>query len=114
MTHSSTPARTAGTDRAKYDAYLRGLQDGILQGALMMMQPADKNAFRKREIASRLREYAHHAAALQKGRKYMRYWPKVMPGGWPIPPTIPPNDESTYWPEADGWPCPPPALRGGQ
>lgn len=78
------------------------------------MKPDEKNkgAFRRREIAERLIEYARNAYELRRTRKYDEYWPKEMPGGWPIPPTIPSNDENTYWPEVNGWPCPPPELRG--
>lgn len=111
MTHSNTPANGGPTERALYDAWLAGLRQGIMQGALMMLTPADKAKFRKQDIARRKSEMAHSAATLQKGRKHMRYWPKIMPGGWPIPPEVP-GDESTFWPEVDGWPCPPPALRG--
>lgn len=75
------------------------------------MTPDEKNrdAFRRNQIESVLREYAGNARDLFTARKYGRYWPEVMPGGWPLPPEYP-GDE--LWPEVDGWPCPPPALRG--
>jgi hypothetical protein len=41
-----------------------------------------------------------------------RYWPAVMPGGWPLPPELPSDNPDDWWPEIDGWPCPPPELRG--
>jgi hypothetical protein len=95
-------------------AYSAGLQRGKIVGALSVMLPDEKNRgeFRRKEIAARLCEYANNHTELWRERKYVRFWPKTMPGGWPIPPTIPADDESTYWPEVDGWPCPPPALRG--
>lgn len=116
MTDSSTPNTRTTARRALYDAYLEGLREGIARGALMMMLPEEKNRgeFRRNEIDRRMREYAHNHDELWRDRKYTRFWPKIMPGGWPIPPTIPSADESTYWPEHDGWPCPPPALRQAQ
>ena len=121
MANSNTPANGGSTDTGLRDAriagwaYLAGLERGRILGALQVMTPDEKNrgAFRRREISERLREYANNAQERIAGRKYMRYWPTIMPGGWPIPPEIPDDDESTWWPEVDGWPCPPPALRGG-
>lgn len=91
------------------------MRRGILVGAAMMLTPDEKNKgeFRRQEMATRMREYAFNADALHTGRKHMRFWPTLMPGGWPLPPTVPSDDESTWWPEVDGWPCPPPELRGG-
>lgn len=96
------------------DAYRQGWLTGMLRGSIMALTPDDKNkgAFRQAEIADRLTEYAANAVQLRAGRKYARFWPKEMPGGWPIPPIVPSDDESSWWPEIDGWPCPPPALRG--
>lgn len=117
MTDSSTAASAGPTEhdtRVAGWAYLAGLERGKILGALAVMSPDEKNkgAFRRREIADRLSEYARNAYELRRTRKHTQYWPKEMPGGWPIPPTIPSDDESTYWPEVNGWPCPPPELRG--
>lgn len=94
---------------------MAGLEAGISQGVIRAMTPDEKNrgAFRRNQIESVLREYADNAAALIAGRKYARYWPDVMPGGWPIPAEYFSVSAETLWPEVDGWPCPPPALRGG-
>jgi len=95
-------------------AYNAGVERGILIGMIMAATPDQKNrgAFRRAQIAERLKEYAANAASLCAARVYARLWPKVMPGGWPIPPSELSDDETTWWPEIDGWPCPPPSLRG--
>lgn len=67
---------------------------------------------KQRQFTLRTSEMAANAAVLAESRS--RFWPKVMPGGWPIPPTVPSDDQSTWWPEDNGWPCPPPTLRGDQ
>jgi nicotinamidase-related amidase len=95
-------------------AYNAGLEKGIVLGLIKAMSPDEKNrgAFRRAQIAARLAEYAANAEALYATRTYTRFWPKTMKGGWPLPPTVPSDDETTWWPEHDGWPCPPPQLRG--
>lgn len=115
MTNSSTPATGGTTDSAIDDAYAAGWAQGMLRGAIMALLPDEKNkgAFRQAEIADRLAEYAANAALIVASRKHMQFWPNIMPGGWPIPPVVPSDDESTWWPEINGWPCPPPHLRGG-
>jgi hypothetical protein len=61
--------------------------------------------------ARQLADMEEAAARVRHGRPLRRFWPAAMPGGWPLPPTLP-GPEDTWWPEDDGWPCPPPALRG--
>lgn len=116
MTHSHTFARDSWLRDARIAgmAYVAGVERGIALGAVMMLTPDEKNrgSFRRRQIAERLAEYEANAAAVVAARQYGRFWPAVMPGGWPIPPDILSDDPTTYWPEIDGWPCPPPALRG--
>lgn len=120
MSNSSTPANGGTTDSAVRDAriagwaYNAGVERGRILGLIQAMTPDEKNRgeFRRREISERLREYANNHAVLQAERKHVRYWPSLMPGGWPLPPDVPSDDESAWWPEVDGWPCPPPALRG--
>jgi hypothetical protein len=89
------------------------MRRGIVLGAAMMLAPSEKNKgdFRRRQVAERMREYAANADRLHETRKHQRFWPKTMPGGWPLPPTVPPDDPAQWWHEDDGWPCPPPELR---
>lgn len=61
---------------------------------------------RQRRIAKRLAEM--EAGAVRQ-LSQPQFWPASMPGGWPLPPPIPDDDQQ--WPEVDGWPCPPPELR---
>lgn len=65
---------------------------------------------KQRQYDQRTNDMTIAAAKLAESRP--RFWPKVFPGGWPKPPDIPSDDETTWWPEDNGWPCPPPHLRG--
>lgn len=114
MTHSSTkrtdvkPGDTVRDAMIAGWAYQAGIDRGIALGAVMALTPDEKNrdAYRAGQHAKRL------AASTPPVREPSRFWPAEMPGGWPLPPEIPPDDETLWWPEVDGWPCPPPALRG--
>jgi hypothetical protein len=74
--------------------------------ALHHDQP-DPRTIRAQRVAARTRALTD-AAARQPPPP--RYWPTTMTGGWPLPPELP--DDAHQWPEVDGWPCPPPELRG--
>lgn len=108
MTNSNTTPTGAATERALYDAYLDGLRHGIARGMVMALGTGELKAH---QFALRTSEMAACAARLAESRS--RFWPHLMPGGWPIPPDILSDDETTWWPEDNGWPCPPPELRGG-
>lgn len=66
---------------------------------------------REQRILARIAAMTEAAARARNGPP-PRYWPAAMPGGWPLPPELPSDDPDDWWPEDDGWPCPPPALRG--
>lgn len=66
---------------------------------------------REQRIARRRAEMNELGARARNGTP-PPYWPAAMPGGWPLPPELPSDDPSGWWPEHDGWPCPPPELRG--
>lgn len=113
MTNYNTQRNTPATRDALREAYIAGARKGIMIGAVMAMTPTEKtvNAYRAAQVAKRMADMA------ETHRKHRpspprRFWPAIMPGGWPLPPTIPTDDPDDWWPEDDGWPCPPPSLRG--
>lgn len=114
MTKYSMGVDGSATPDAIRDAYLTGLAHGIARGAVMAMTPDQQRADQRRQAAIAARRARADRVAAQQPKNPRPGWPTLMPGGWPLPPEIPPDDETLWWPEHDGWPCPPPALRGGQ
>lgn len=115
MTEYSTTQNGSATHPELIDAYLAGVQHGIAVGAVMAMAPAEKQraGYTRRLYEQRRAEGHAVAQRLARDRTRTPGWPDTMPGGWPLPASIPSDDPSTWWPEHNGWPCPPPALRGG-
>lgn len=112
MSKYNTGRDGTATPDALRNAYIAGMQHGITYGAIMAMTPDAKDAAGYRAASIARRRAAADAVAARRNRPVHPFWPDVMPGGWPLPPTLPSDDPADWWPEADGWPTPPPALRG--
>lgn len=83
-----------------------GYGEGWVEGFLAASLPSDRGAYAARRYRERLNQLNDNERPVPASP----FWPKEMPGGWPDPPTQP--DPDGLWPEKDGWPVPPPNLRG--
>lgn len=115
MPDSNTTTGTAATDDPLVEAYLAGVRYGVAYGSTMAMTPGQKDlaGYREAKVQARLEAGEAAVARIRDRHADRRYWPIDMPGGWPLPPGVPSDDPTDWWHEVDGWPCPPPELRGG-
>jgi len=129
MSDSNTSGGGDATPDALVEAYLSGVRYGIAYGATVAMTPDEKAKiwYHEAMVQARRAEYTGWV----RDRTPARFWPEVMPGGWPLPPPQPSDDPADWWPEDGGspiaagrdddgnpivvtltWPVPPPGMRG--
>lgn len=97
-------------------AYLSGADAHTRADIAEMLALADEHpdprTIREGRVAARRDAMTAAATRTHQDRPPSRFWPAQHPGGWPLPPDLPSSDPADWWPEDDGWPCPPPHLRG--
>lgn len=109
-------------EQVAYLIHLAFLSGGNARTALDMAEiegihdehPPDPRMTRQQRVAARLADMHERAERARAGKTPHPFWPTLHPGGWPLPAEIPSDNPDDWWPEVDGWPCPPPHLRGTQ